>query len=108
MSAARNCSTRPPQLVACGGVGARAHVCLPGGAAGPEERALNSSTLPHLRSLYDILEYRNCCSSDQRDAHAAVVKKAKGPGVTWVDEQQPKDPSSLSLGSLLSAPDWCL
>lgn len=70
--------------------------------------ALNASALPHLRSLYDILEYRNCCSSDQRDAHAAVVKKAKGPGVTWADEQQPKDSSSLSLGSLLSAPDWRL
>ncbi|KAH9380383.1 hypothetical protein HPB48_017622 [Haemaphysalis longicornis] len=68
--------------------------------------ALNGSALPHLRNLYDILDYRNCCSSDQRDAHAAVVKKAKGPGVTWADEQQPKDSSSLSLGSLLSAPDW--
>ncbi|KAL1486975.1 hypothetical protein MTO96_046729, partial [Rhipicephalus appendiculatus] len=36
---------------------------------------LNSVAVPHLRSLYVILEARNCCSSDQRDAHAAVVKK---------------------------------
>lgn len=70
--------------------------------------ALNASALPHLRNLYNILEFRNCCSSEQRNAHAAVVKKAKGPGVTWADEQQPKDSSSLSLASLLSAPDWRL
>lgn len=70
--------------------------------------SLNASALPHLRSLYEILEFRNCCSSEQRDAHAVVVKKARGPGVTWADEQQPKDSSSLDLGNLLSAPDWRL
>lgn len=69
---------------------------------------LNSIAIPHMRSLYVILEARNCCSSDQRDAHAAVVKKAKGPGVTWADEQQEVVDGPLDLVSLLHAPDWRL
>ncbi|KAL3182441.1 hypothetical protein MRX96_007621 [Rhipicephalus microplus] len=48
---------------------------------------LNSVTVPHLRSRYIILEAKNCCSSDQRDAHGTTIKKAKGPDVTWVDEE---------------------
>lgn len=48
---------------------------------------LNSSVaIPHLRSLYIMLEARNCCSTDERDAHAAAVKEANGPGVTRADE----------------------
>lgn len=69
---------------------------------------LNSVAVPHLRSLYVILEARNCCSSDQRDAHGAVVKKAKGPGVTWADEQNEGANGQLDLASLLHAPDWRL
>lgn len=69
---------------------------------------LNSVAVPHLRSLYVILEARNCSSSDQRDAHAAVVKKAKGPGVTWADEQYEGADGQLDLASLLHAPEWRL
>ncbi|XP_050047757.1 uncharacterized protein [Dermacentor andersoni] len=70
--------------------------------------SLNSVAIPHLRSLYVILEARNCCSTDQRDAHAAVVKKAKGPGVKWADEQEEATDGPLDLASLLQAPCWRL
>ncbi|KAL3182444.1 hypothetical protein MRX96_007624 [Rhipicephalus microplus] len=69
---------------------------------------LNSVTVPHLRSLYIILEAKNCCSSDQRDAHGAVIKKAKGADVTWVDEENESSKGQLDLASVLYAPDWRL
>lgn len=70
--------------------------------------SLNSVAIPHLRSLYVILEARNCCSSDQRDAYAAVVKKAKGPGVKWADEQEEATDGPLDIASLLHTPHWRL
>ncbi|KAL3182447.1 hypothetical protein MRX96_007627 [Rhipicephalus microplus] len=39
---------------------------------------LNSVTVHHLRSLYIFLEAKNCCSSDQRDAHENHYQKGQG------------------------------
>ncbi|KAL3247810.1 hypothetical protein MRX96_056883 [Rhipicephalus microplus] len=69
---------------------------------------LNSVAVPHLRSLYVILEARNCCSSDQRHTQKAVVKKAKVPGVTLADKQNNGSNGQLDLTSLLHAPNWRL
>lgn len=70
--------------------------------------SLNASALAHLRSLYDILELRNCCSSDEQDVQVPVLRKARGPRVMWADEQQPIDPPALNLTSRLFAQDCCL
>ncbi|KAL3244482.1 hypothetical protein MRX96_002245 [Rhipicephalus microplus] len=67
---------------------------------------LNSVAVPHLQNLYVILEAKNSCCSDQRDTHKAVVKKAKGPGVTWADKENNGSNGQLDITSLLHAPDW--
>ncbi|KAL3195324.1 hypothetical protein MRX96_015799 [Rhipicephalus microplus] len=40
---------------------------------------LNNAAVPHLRSLYIILEAKTCCSLDQRDAHETLSKKPRVP-----------------------------
>ncbi|KAH7931883.1 hypothetical protein HPB51_029665 [Rhipicephalus microplus] len=59
----------------------------------------NSVTVPHLRSRYIILEAKNCCSSDQRDAHGTIIKNSKGPDVTWVDEENESSKGQLDLAN---------
>lgn len=70
-------------------------------------QGLNAVALPHLQNLYAVLCGRQCCSMDQHEAHAAVIKKAKGRGVTWADEQELVD-GAPDLATLLHAPDWRL
>ncbi|KAL3182437.1 hypothetical protein MRX96_007617 [Rhipicephalus microplus] len=52
-------------------------------------RALQDCSEDNLKAydLHITLEAKNCCSLNQRDARGAIVKKAKGPDVTWVDEE---------------------
>ncbi|KAL3195320.1 hypothetical protein MRX96_015795 [Rhipicephalus microplus] len=68
---------------------------------------LNNAAVPHLRSLYVILEAKNGCILDQRDAHG-TLSKCQGPGVTWADEKNDESYGQLDLASLLHAPDWRL
>ncbi|XP_077493914.1 uncharacterized protein LOC144104654 [Amblyomma americanum] len=68
---------------------------------------LNAVALPHLQNLYTVIKGRDWCSMDQREAHVAVIKKAKGRGVTWADEQEMVD-GAPDLTTLLHAPDWRL
>lgn len=58
--------------------------------------SLNASALPYLRSLHEITEFRNSCRGCHGDVHAAAVRKARGPGVTWADELEPMDSPSLT------------